>query len=239
MKINRQLNLVMEFSRGDESPLVVHSAPLPTEMFEQFFDWFGPATNRMVSDGYGHFAPRYAALVLKQVARRPLSQFAKDSEPYRQAEKVIEGRLTTLFNEMHRTTMALACANGKWDAIPVDDAKSAGLLSDDEYGRVDAALTYFICASESVPPEDREATLGGLTLFNAQTTSLNSTEYRTYLMTLTAEGNSGASPAASPPSSPGSPAQKASAPSSNGSMSANSPVPGSSRKPTGIVFSSP
>jgi hypothetical protein len=239
MHIDRKLNLVCEFSRGEDSPLVVHSAALPTEVVETYFDWFGPATNRMVTEGYGHFAPRYAALLLKQVARRPLSLLAKGSEAYQQAEKAIEERLSALFNEMHRLTLVLACANGKWDMVPVDDAKAAGLISAEECSRIDAMLCFFTAASESVPLEDREATLGGLSIFHARTELLNSTEFLRSWMTLTAGGSSTASPAASPPSSPGSPPPKDSASSSNGSMRANSPAPGSSRKPTGIVFSSP
>lgn len=238
-KIDRKLHLVMEFSRGEEPPLIVHSTPLPMEVFEQYFDWFGPTTNRMVADGYGHFAPRYAALILRQVARKPLALVPKDSDAYKQAETAVEARLAALFGELHRLTLVLAIVEGKWDMIPIDDAKNAGILTTDEYSRIDAALIYFICASESVPPEDREATLGGLALFNSRTESLNCTDFLRSLQTSMTVDSSGAKKAASLPSSPGSPPPRASASTSSASPNPNSHPPGLSRKPTGIVFSSP
>lgn len=66
MHIDRQLQLVIELSRGKEQPpLFVHSTALPVDVFEQYFDLCGPTMNALVAGGYGFFAPRYAALVFR------------------------------------------------------------------------------------------------------------------------------------------------------------------------------
>jgi hypothetical protein len=238
VKIDRKLHLLIEISRGDKPPIFVHSAALPTEIFESYFDLFGPTMNRLVADGYGHFAPRYASLVLKQTAMRAIPPvLEKGSEGYERAKAEVDARLAGLYNELHRLTFVLALKDRKWDTVPIDEAKAIGAISEDEYARADAAVIFFTCAAQSVPLEAVEAALGGLTLFNALITASSCTEYAASLPMLMTGGSSGAKVDSSPTPSLGSPPTPASPPTSAASMKANSP--GAARRPTGIVISSP
>lgn len=234
MHIDRQLNLIIELDRGSDTPPVfVHSTALPTEIFESYFDICGPAMNALITGGYGYFAPRYAALVLRQVARRWIpAGLSKDDEAYRKAEASVVERITAFYNELHRLTSVIALKDAKWDTVLIEDARNLNAITAEEYSRIDATLTFFTCSWQSVPPEDRESIVGGLSAFHARTESLSCTEFVHSLQTSMKAGNSGAKAAASPASLPGSQATQASGSTSNGSTSPASP--GAHPRHTGI-----
>jgi len=236
--IDRHLKIVIEIPRGERPPIYVHSTGMSVDTFEQYFDLCGPTMNALNVGGYGYYAPRYASLVFKQIAMRPLQFVEKDkTEEHARTKAALEARLTAFYNELHRLTFVVALKDGRWDMVPVDDAKAMGAISEEEYSRADAALVFFTCASQSVPPDQVEGILGGLMLFNSRIESLSCTEFVTYLQTLMKDGSSGKSPASSPPSSHGQSQTKASEPFSDDSTSQSSH--GARPRHTGIAFSLP
>src|SRR5690348_13270901 len=112
--IDRKLHLVIEIPRGAEKPpIYVHSAAMPVDTFEQYFDIAGPTMNELNVGGYGYYAPRYAALVFKRVAMRPLSFVDRDKvDEYERTKAALEARATGFYNELHRLTFVVALKDG-------------------------------------------------------------------------------------------------------------------------------
>ncbi|MGC2161707.1 MAG: hypothetical protein WA634_07365 [Silvibacterium sp.] len=204
-RIDRRLNLVIEIPRGDGSALIVHSTALPTEIFEPYFDLCGPTMNYLMVGGFGNFAPRYAALALREVAHRSIGpEMPDDMDLYRRRKATADQRVDALFAELHRLSFVLTLKGAKWEQMPLDEARNNGGLSTDEMKRIDSALVFFTLASESVPQEMREPMLGGLAMFGARSESSSIMEFVRSLQISTTAANSGKSQDALPPSSTGS-----------------------------------
>jgi hypothetical protein len=78
--------------------------------------------------------------------------------------------------------------------MPFDVAKKRGILTDDEAAEVENCIVYFICASSIHLKQEMEVAKEGLkTLWGAQTTSSNVTEYTRSLPTSMLEETTGES----------------------------------------------
>jgi hypothetical protein len=178
-KINRKLNLVLTIET-DEGPFYVHSTPISREAFEANFLVISRAFTAVYTNGLGPVTgPRVAALLLKQEAT---------------ALGVWERTQQSLVAEIHRLTNVLITGENGWETIPFDVAIKRELIDDDLASEVENSLVYFTCASSIHLRAELTVALEGLrTLWGAQTTSLNATEYMNSLPTWTPEESTGES----------------------------------------------
>lgn len=204
MKIDRQLNLVVEIPREGEPSVFSHSAALPAEIVEQYHSLAGPTMNAMATRGYGLFAPRYAAAVLREVAdEQALMSAGLDGQLQDAAKARAKVRVEGFFSEIRRRTHIVCMTENGWDKLPLADAKANGTVDDEELSQIENALVFFTFGLRSWVKAQRDGVSGGLSLFNARIESLNCTELIHSLQILTKSANSGASQDASPASSTG------------------------------------
>jgi hypothetical protein len=124
--------------------------------------------------------PRVAALLLKQEAM---------------SLGVWERTQQSLMAEIYRLTNVIATGENGWETMPFDVAKKRGILSDDTAAEVENCIVYFTCASSIHLRAELTVALEGLnTLWGAQTTLSNVTEYMNSLPILTMEESIGEKP---------------------------------------------
>lgn len=207
MKIDRQLNLVVEIPREGEPSVFSHSSALPAEIVEQYHSLAGPTMNAMATRGYGLFAPRYAAAVLREVADEQALMMSANLDARLQdaAKARAKVRVEGFFSEIRRRTHIVCLTENGWDKLPLADARSNDTVDDEELSQIENALVFFTFGLRSWVKAQRDGVSGGLSLFNARIESLSCTELIHSLKTSTMSENSGASPGASPASSTGSP----------------------------------
>jgi hypothetical protein len=180
VKLNRKLNLVLSVDT-ENGPAHVHSVPIGREVFEDNFLVISRAFTAVYTNGLGPVTgPRVAALLLKQEAK---------------TLGVWERTQQSLMAEIYRLTNVIAPTENGWDSMPFDVSKKRGILSDDAAAEVENCIVYFTCASSiHLKAELAVATEGLNTLWNAQTTLLNVTEYMRSLPTSTVEESIGEKP---------------------------------------------
>ena len=94
--------------------------------------------------------------------------------------------------EIYRLTNVMVLGENGWETIPFNVARQRNLLDGDTASEVENALVYFTCASSIHLKAELSVALEGLsTLWGAQTTSLNATEYMNSLPTSIEEENTG------------------------------------------------
>src|SRR5262249_18334349 len=121
--------------------------------------------------------PRVAALLLKEEAKKL---------------GVWERTQQSLMAEIYRLTNVMATGENGWDSYPFTVAKQRGILNPDEAAEVENCVVYFICASSIHLRAEMAVAMEGLsTLWSAQTTSSNATEYMRSLPTSTPEETTG------------------------------------------------
>jgi hypothetical protein len=167
----------MDVETGD-GIVHVHSVPISREVFEDNFLVISKAFTAVYTHGLGPVTgPRVAALLLKQEA---------------QSMGVWERTQQSLMAEINRLTNVVAPGPGGWESMPFDVAKKRGILGDDEAAEVENCIVYFTCASSIHLKAEMTVAVEGLkTLWDAQTTSLNVTEYTRSLPILTQEETTG------------------------------------------------
>jgi hypothetical protein len=180
VKLNRKLNLVMDIETGD-GLVHVHSVPISREVFEDNFLVISRAFTAVYTNGLGPVTgPRVAALLLKQEAET-LGVWAKTQQ--------------SLMAEIYRLTNVVAPGPTGWETIPFDVAKKRGILDDSDAAEVENCIVYFTCASSIHLRAEMAVAIEGLkTLWGAQTTLSNVTEYMRSLPISTPEGTTGESP---------------------------------------------
>lgn len=204
MKIDRKTNLVVELPREDEPSVFAHSTPLAAEVLEQYHSLAGPTMNALVTRGYGYFAPRYAASVLREIATEQAELSAGPDRRNQEAAKDrAKVRVDGFFAEIRRKTHILALDEDGWGMLPLADAMKADAIDDEELVQIENALVFFTFGLRSWVKAQRQEVSGGLSLCNARIVSLSCTDFMSSLRTLTKDDNSGANPDASPGSSPG------------------------------------
>jgi len=180
VKLDRKLNLVMTVENGD-GPVHIHSVPISREVFEDNFLVISRTFTSVYTNSLGPVTgPRVAALLLKQEA---------------QTLGIWERTQQSLMAEIYRLTNVVAAGDNGWEQMPFDVAKKRGVLDDDTAAEVENCIVYFICASSIHLKQEMAVAREGLsTLWDAQTTSLNVTEYTRSLPTLTQEETTGGNP---------------------------------------------
>jgi hypothetical protein len=99
--------------------------------------------------------------------------------------------------EIYRLTNVVAVGENGWETMPFDVAKKRGVLGEDAAAEAENCIVYFICASSIHLRAEMAVALEGLsTLWDAQTTSSNCTEYMRSLPTSTVEESTGEKPMA-------------------------------------------
>ena len=178
--LNRELNLVVSVE-GEKGPIHIHSVPISREVFEDNFLVISRAFTQVYTNGLGPVTgPRVAALLLKQEA---------------QTLNVWEKTQQSLMAEIYRLTNVIAPSENGYETIPYDVAKKRGVIDPDAASEVENCIVYFTCASSIHLKAEMTIAMDGLkTLWNAQTSSLNVTEYMRSLPTLTPAETTGEKP---------------------------------------------
>lgn len=179
-KLNRKLNLVMDVETGD-GIIHIHSTPISRAVFEDNFLVISRAFTAVYTNGLGPVTgPRVAALLLKQEAET-LGIWPRTQQ--------------SLMAEIYRLTNVVAPSEHGWETMPFDVARKRGILEENEIAEVENCIVYFICASAVHLKAEMGVALEGLsTLWGAQTTLSNVTEYTRSLPILTQDETTGESP---------------------------------------------
>lgn len=180
VKLNRKLNLVLSVET-DVGTVHVHSTPIGRSIFEDNFLVISRAFTAVYTNGLGPVTgPRVAALLLKQEA---------------QTLGIWEKTQQSLMAEIYRLTNVMAPGPGGWENLPFDVARKRGILDDESASEVENCIVYFTCASSIHLKAELTVAMEGLkTLWDAQTTSLNVTEYTRSLPISMQEETTGESP---------------------------------------------
>jgi hypothetical protein len=180
VKLNRKLNLVMDVETY-EGKVYIHSMPISREVFEDNFLVISRAFTAVYTNGLGPVTgPRVAALILKQEAK---------------SLNIWERTQQSLMAEIYRLTNVISPSENGWESMPFDVARKRGILDDDAAAEVENCIVYFTCASSIHLKAEMAVAMEGLkTLWDAQTTLSNVTEYTSSLRTSTQEETTGESP---------------------------------------------
>ena len=186
MKLNRRLNLVFPIET-ENGMAYIHSMPISREVFESNYLVLSMTFMEIYSRRLGPImGPKVAYLVLRDMANAVTSQNA-DTE-----EDVWAKTQKTLVQEIYRMTNALIPNGQVYDTIPYMQVKQQKLIDEDDLREVDNALIYFTVASHLHQKSELPMAYAGLErLWEAQTTSLNITEYLNSLPTLKKAENTG------------------------------------------------
>ena len=181
MRINRALNLVIPLEDG-ETTIYVHSTPLSREAWESNYMVLSKTYAALFDEGLNIVAgPMVAGLILKDVAI---------------ARGVWDAVQGGLLNEIRRISNVVMPGPNGWTTIPLEDAVNRKVLDDETLSEAENIIVFFMCVSAVLRgPQNRAKLELGLSilssLWKAQTTSYNSTEYARSLPTLTPEENTG------------------------------------------------
>lgn len=178
--LNRKLNIVLSVDT-EKGPVHIHSTPISREIFEDNYLVISRAFTQVYTHGLGPVTgPRVAALLLRDEAKK-LDMWERTQQ--------------SLIAEIHRLTNVIAPGENGWEQYPFNVAKTRGILDADAAGEVENCLVYFTCASSVHLRAELTVALEGLsTLWGAQTTLLNVTEYLRSLPTWIPEEIIGESP---------------------------------------------
>jgi hypothetical protein len=177
--LNRKLNIVLSVDT-DKGPVYIHSTPIGREAFENNYLVISRAFTQVYTQGLGPVTgPRVAALLLRDEAKKL---------------GVWEHTQQSLIAEIYRLTNVIASGADGWEQYPFNVAKARGILDADTIAEVENCIIYFICASSVHLRAELTVALEGLsTLWGAQTTLLNVTEYQRSLPIWTPEETIGES----------------------------------------------
>lgn len=187
MRIDRKLNFVIPIVDEDDKPYAyVHSAPISTDVFDKYFLPLARTYSSIFALGLGPIAgPRVADKLLKKTSM--------DIGIWEGPEGVQAG----LISEIHRLTNVVTIGKNGWETVPFGFAKQNKLLNDADIAEVEAAICFF-CVTYAVHPRNKLSEYLGVasSLWTAQTTSSNSTEFANSLPTSTVVVSIGATAAA-------------------------------------------
>jgi hypothetical protein len=169
--INKKLNLVIPVENNNGVKVWIHSTPVSRDVFES--NWL--LLTRTLSNLYGNgigpaLAPRTALLALKDTS------------------KELDDTNTigpNFLNEIYRlTNVLMPSSNGAgWQNMPYAVVKSQKLIDEDTLAEVENAIVFFIVASAVHLKTELLSVLQGLkSIWKAETTLLNVTEYGNSLM---------------------------------------------------------
>lgn len=172
MKMDKTLNLVVPVERADGILIYVHSAPISRQAFDQNFLIVAKAFTAIYAEGLNSIAgPRVAAKLIKKIA-----------EDMGQVAEVESG----LFAEMRRLMNVVAPTATGWQTLPLTVALDQKLIDSTDIEEVENAVAFFMLVSAMHNKNNASQINRGATkLWDAQLTSLNSTEFSSSLSTST------------------------------------------------------
>ena len=191
MRIDDKLNMVIPIQREGGHVVYVHVAPLSRETFEANYLVMSKTFALIMAEGLTIVSgPRVAFLALKDVAKRM------------NIWEGPEGVERSLVNEMIRLSNVAAPGENGWRTIPMHNAVTEGIFSEDELSEVLNAVTFFMLNSVMHKKDVLKPVLEGMCdLWGARISSLALMEFVGSLQTLTAGASIGATgPTASVPS---------------------------------------
>lgn len=177
MNLDRKLNLVVPVDRADGVKVWVHATPISRAVFETYFLTISKTFAAIYNQGLGAMAgPRIAGLMLKKVATE---------DGVWEGAGGVEGGLLAEIRRL-ATLVCPADSAGGWQQIPFQEAVDRKLLDEGDVSEVENILVFFIVASAMHRRADLPDVLGiASSLWSAQTTSSNSTEFTGSLQTST------------------------------------------------------
>ena len=178
MKIDKRLNLTFTIDGAEDGSVVhIHSVPISAAVFEKYYLPISKVVAGVFSEGIGVVGgPRVASLMLKQIAT--------NLEMWDGPEGVERG----LMAEIRRLTNALVLRDGGWEAMPIEDAFKAGLISEGDFKEAESQVTFFTCVCAVHHKKSLPQTLAQMCgLWDQQTLYSNVTEYKNSLPTSTPE----------------------------------------------------
>jgi hypothetical protein len=183
MRIDRKLNLVIPLFDDDGNPFAyVHSTPISAEVYDAYYLPLHKTHAALTVFGLGPIdGPKCCDKLLKQMS--------KDLRMWDGPSGVEAG----LVAEIQRLTNVIAVGKNGWETLPYGVAIQQGILNAADKSEVDAATVFFIVSSVTIHRAQLKDWLEGAnSLWSAQLTSLNSTEYMNSLPTATTSANTGA-----------------------------------------------
>lgn len=192
VKINRALNLVVPVETSDGTTVYIHSVPVPREVFEQHYLVISKTFAAIHQEGLAALSgPRVAALLLKDVAQRTRAVHP-GARPGETAWDEPDGVERALLPEIRRLTNVIMPSAQGYQTLPFQTVIDRHLLSDEDLAEVEGVVTFFTVASAMHRRAVLPAFLTGMSsLWGAEVTSSNCTEYAASLRTRTETDSSG------------------------------------------------
>ena len=184
VKLNTKLNLVIPVDQSDGVTIYVHSTPIGHEVFETYYKPIALAWTRIYAGGFTYASgPRVAKLILREVSQ---SLGMWDGA---------QGVQAGLIAEINRISNVLL-PNGKgWEQIALEDAIRKKVFDPDDLSEVENAICFFIVACAMHKKAELKGVLEAVAnIWGAQFVSLNITEFKNSLVTLTETDNTGEKP---------------------------------------------
>ena len=184
MKIDRNLNLVMQVQTAKNGLVYIHSASIGRSVFEQFYLELG----KVFSQCFDSVNQAHLALSAPQLAYPALKSIATKAGNWDGAGGVKFG----LVNEIIRLTNVVFAGENGWETLPFDVAVKREILDEDEEAETLSSLVFFTAISKVAPKDLKNSFLEMAgSLRNWELTLLDCMAYITSLPTLTKKGNSG------------------------------------------------
>ena len=184
MKIDRNLNLVMQVQTAKNGLVYIHSASIGRSVFEQFYLELG----KVFSQCFDSVNQAHLALSAPQLAYPALKSIAQKAGNWDGADGVKFG----LVNEIIRLTNVIFAGENGWETVPFDTAVKREILDEDEEAESLSSLVFFTAISKVAPKDLKNSFLEMAgSLRNWELMSSDAMEYQTGLPTLTKKGNTG------------------------------------------------
>ena len=145
MKIDRNLNLVMQVQTGRNGLVYIHSASISRSVFEQFYLELG----KVFSQCFDSINQAHLALSAPQLAYPALKSLALKAGNWDGNGGVKFG----LINEIVRLTNVIMSTEKGWETIPFDVAVKREILDEDEEAETLSSLVFFTAISKVAPKD--------------------------------------------------------------------------------------
>ena len=184
MKIDRNLNLVMQVQTAKNGLVYIHSASIGRSVFEQFYLELG----KVFSQCFDSVNQAHLALSAPQLAYPALKSIATKAGNWDGAGGVKFG----LVNEIIRLTNVVFAGENGWETLPFDVAVKREILDEDEEAETLSSLVFFTAISKVAPKDLKNSFLEMAgSLRNWELISLDCMGYINSLPILTKKGNIG------------------------------------------------
>jgi hypothetical protein len=185
VKINRNLNLVMQVQTSNSGTIHVHSSAIGRSVFEQFYSELGKVFSQCFDSNN---KAEHLALSAPQLAYPALKSISNQAGNWDGVGGVKFG----LINEIIRLTNVYMSGENGWEMIPFDTAIKREFVDEDEEAEILSALVFFTAISKVAPKDLKDSFLEMAgSLRGWVLTSLDTMEYQNGLPTLTKEESIG------------------------------------------------